>query len=116
MIKKSRIERAGRGRAAGWAAVAGLALALTGALPAAGASELFKQPSIGLDPPKIIRTVPPATAPALGANQCQLAAGTCPLGRLQRSGTRCYCASPGGGARQGTTRTRPQDARPPIGE
>ncbi len=99
-----------------------LAVALTLALTTFGgavdvaAQGLFKQPSIGLDPPKIIQPVRPSTVPSLGADQCQLAAGTCPLGRLQRSGNRCYCASAGGGARQGTTRTKPQNARPPMGE
>ena len=97
-----------------WGRALALALALAGMAPMAGAGELFKQPSIGLDPPKIIKSVPPSVMPSLNANQCQLAAGTCPLGRLQRSGSRCYCASAGGGTRQGTTRTRPQDARPAL--
>ncbi|SHF69993.1 hypothetical protein SAMN02745157_2786 [Kaistia soli DSM 19436] len=92
-----------------------LGLALLALAPAASAGELFKQPSIGLDPPKIIKSVPPSVMPSLNANQCQLAAGTCPLGRLQRSGTRCYCVS-NGTARQGATRTKPQDIRPPLGE
>ncbi len=93
-----------------------LALASLGGIGSATGDSLFKQPSIGLDPPKIIQPVRPSTVPALGANQCQLAAGTCPLGRLQRSGTRCYCATTGGGALQGATRTRPQGARPSMGE
>ncbi|MBZ9937083.1 hypothetical protein LB518_12330 [Mesorhizobium sp. BR1-1-16] len=92
-----------------------LTLALLQLGSTASAGELFKQPSIGLDPPKIIKSVPPSVMPSLDANQCQLAAGTCPLGRLQRSGTRCYCVS-NGVARQGATRTKPQTARPSMAE
>jgi len=76
------------------------------------ADSLFKTPSIGLAPPNVVRTVPPATVPPLDANQCLLMSGTCPLGRVQRAGGRCYCASPGGGVRAGTTRVRPQGANP----
>lgn len=95
------------------ALAAGLMLVLA-ATAASPAGDLFKQPSIGMDPPRVIQSVPPSVMPSLDANQCQLAVGTCPLGRLQRSGGRCFCVSAGGAARQGTTRTRPQDARPPV--
>ncbi|MCX5513484.1 hypothetical protein C3941_19995 [Kaistia algarum] len=86
------------------------------ALPEAGAArDIFSSPGLGLTPVPVPRVVPqrtPSGVPALDANQCQLMAGTCPLGRLQRSGGRCFCASGNGTVRQGTTRTKPQDARP----
>ncbi|MCX5478148.1 hypothetical protein OSH08_03975 [Kaistia geumhonensis] len=98
--------------------------ALLASAPPAPAQTLFNQPSIGFTPPpvvrttppvtapSVVRTVPPVTVPSLNANQCQLSAGSCPTGRLMRSGSRCYCASGDGTARQGASRPRPQDARP----
>lgn len=90
------------------------------AFPEAGRTgDLFSSPGLGLTPAPVPRVVPPrkpSGVPALDANQCQLMAGTCPLGRLQRSGGRCFCASGDGTVRQGTTRTKPQDARPSANE
>jgi hypothetical protein len=72
-------------------------------------NDLFAPPSLGLTAPPRVEVRPPATplTPPYRADQCQLIAGTCPLGRLQRSGTLCYCLS-GDGIRQGTTRRKPQ--------
>ena len=88
------------------------AAAVLAVAPPAGAQTLFKQPSIGFTPPPVVRTTPQVGVPPLNANQCQLSAGTCPTGRLMRSGSRCYCASGNGTVRQGASRTRPQDVRP----
>jgi hypothetical protein len=80
------------------------------ALSPASAGDLFGSPGLGLTPLTLPRVVPrPSTAaPGYTANQCQMMAGTCPTGRLMRSGTRCYCASADGTVRQGTSRKRPQ--------
>lgn len=91
-----------------------LALLLLTAAPAAG-DGLFASPGLGMPAPSLPRTVPPPKTlgmPPLDANQCKLTAGSCPTGRLMRSGNLCYCVSSGGTVRQGTSRTRPQDARP----
>ncbi|MCX5495057.1 hypothetical protein OSH11_10105 [Kaistia dalseonensis] len=65
---------------------------------------------LGLTPVTPPRVTPPpnaGTSPYTG-NQCKLIAGTCPTGRLVRSGTLCFCATKDGGATQGTSRKRPQ--------
>lgn len=83
----------------------------------AGADSLFANPGLGMAPVQVPRVVPKTVTPgmpALSANQCQLIAGTCPTGRLQRSGNLCFCASGNGTVRQGKTQTRKQDARPPL--
>lgn len=89
-----------------------------------GAQTLFKEPTLGFTQPNLPRVVPPPgppsvvhTAPALrphplDANQCRLAAGTCPLGRLQRSGSLCFCVGSGGAVLQGRSEVRPQGANP----
>ena len=105
-----------RGGAAGRIASLLLVL-LVGLAPLpALADGLFGTPNLGMPAPALPRATPPPKSggmPALDADQCLLAAGSCPTGRLQRSGGRCYCVS-GGTARQGTTRTKPQNARPPV--
>jgi len=83
-------------------------LSAAGPATAAG-GDLFTSPGLGMTAPDLPRVVPrkPTTGvPPLNANQCQLAAGTCPLGRLVRSGNLCYCRSEGGGVRQGETQKR----------
>jgi len=83
----------------------------------AGADSLFSSPGLGMAPVQVPRVVPKTVSPGvppLNANQCQLMAGTCPTGRLQRSGNLCFCVSGNGTVRQGTTRVKPQGARPAI--
>ena len=109
------------------ALVAGLVAAVAMLALAAGAADaqtLFRSPTLGftrstpprtappLAPPGAIRSAPPLTPQPFDANQCQLLSGTCPLGRLQRSGSRCYCVSAPGTARQGGSQVKPQGANP----
>lgn len=66
--------------------------------------------SLGLSPltPPRVTPAPDAGTSKYTGNQCKLIAGTCPTGRLVQSGTLCFCSTKDGGARQGTSRTRPQ--------
>ncbi|MBB3931307.1 hypothetical protein GGR25_002357 [Kaistia hirudinis] len=83
----------------------------------ASADSLFSNPGLGMAPVQVPRVVPKTVTPGvppLNANQCLLMAGSCPTGRLQRSGNLCFCVSGNGTVRQGTTRVKPQGARPAI--
>lgn len=96
-----------------------LAAVVAGFLTVSGAAadSLFASPGLGMPTVNLPRMAPlPKTnaIPQFDANQCQLAAGSCPTGRLRRSGNICFCAGSDGSVRQGTTRVKPQDARPSV--
>ncbi|WP_029077087.1 hypothetical protein [Kaistia adipata] len=97
-----------------FALLGALAVLLSLATMPAGARDLFQQPGLFTQPKMFdvpiprIQTPGAPKVPGPTANQCRVMAGTCPLGRLERVGTTCFCRSAKGGLRQGTTETRPQ--------
>lgn len=88
---------------------AGAMLLVAAAASGAEAQDLFAPPTLGMTPPRVIPPVTPMPkTPGFTANQCLLSAGSCPTGRLVRSGSLCFCSTKDGRTLQGLSRRRPQ--------
>ena len=69
---------------------------------------LFSQPKMFTAPQPTVRTpAGPQIRPMVGS-ECRTLLGTCPLGRLEQVGDRCFCRTPRGAVQQGTTEIRRQ--------
>jgi len=101
-----------------FAGVLALLLALAPGLALAGGGidtpSLFKEPDLFAQPKLFTAPQPRVRTPAgprirpMAGSECRTLLGTCPLGRLEQVGNRCFCRTPKGAVQQGTTEIRRQ--------